>query len=153
MRRVKKLLGLCLPVLVIVAMTAVVAGNAAADWSYWNMGYGGNGTWNSSNLNWGPYGGSGSVWVNGDDAKFYGADGTTTIAPGLSPYFVPSVNSLEFVTGNFTITGGSLTMLTNSVSVNYGLSETINSSIGGTAGLTLPGVVHSPFPAPTPTPA
>ena len=68
----------------------------------WNSGAGGNGTWTSSNTNWNfTDGGAAATWTNGGDAYFRGSDGTITVSG-----FTPSVNSLNFDTGNFAITGG-----------------------------------------------
>ena len=80
----------------------------------WNLGAGGSGTWNSTNTNWSfTDGTTGTTFANGDNLFFNGSNGTVTIASG----FTPSVGSLQFDSGNFTVTGGSLTLANNIVNV------------------------------------
>ena len=98
----------------------------------WNLGAGGSGTWNAANTNWSfTDGTAGTTFSNGDNLHFSGSNGTVTIASG----FTPTVGSLQFDSGNFTVTGGSLTLADNIVSVAAGLTATINSSIGGSFGI------------------
>ena len=80
----------------------------------WNSGAGGSGTWNSGNTNWKLTDGSGSsvAWSDQSDTYFRGADGTVTIS-GVTP----TLRSLNFDSGNFTITGGSMTLATNIVNI------------------------------------
>jgi autotransporter-associated beta strand protein len=100
----------------------------------WNLGSGGNGTWNASDTNWSFLDSGGTAaWTNNQlsDAYFQGTGGTVTIAGG----FTPAVNSLTFQGGNFTITGSSLTLASSGITVAAGLTATIASPINGTLGL------------------
>ena len=98
----------------------------------WNLGAGGSGTWNSTNTNWSfTDGTAGTTFSNGDNLHFSGSNGTVTIASG----FTPTAGSLQFDSGNFTVTGGSLTLSDNIVSVAGSLTATIGSSIGGSFGI------------------
>ena len=101
----------------------------------WNLGSGGNGTWNATSTNWNFIdGGSAAVWNNNQltDAYFRGTNGTVTIASG----FTPAVNSLNFDSGgNFTVTGGTIVLASSGVTVGAGLTATIASSLSGSLGL------------------
>ena len=154
MRRVKKLLGLCVPVLAILAITALAANVAIAQSAgsmYW---FGGAG--NAGPSAWeGPYwsttnGGAQGAWVDNSDAYFQGTPGTVyTSSP--ENYNVYSLNFgsnyiIENNSNNTTVSTLTLSSPTGNVSVANG----VNAAIGvwgdsnpdqiyltGTNGLTL----------------
>lgn len=91
-------------------------------------GTGGTGTWDSSSSKW--YSGSADVaWVDGNDAVFWGAAGTVTLA------VAQSVNSLTFKSNGYTLTASTLTLAGSSVTVDAGATATINSTVAGSVGL------------------
>jgi autotransporter-associated beta strand protein len=103
---------------------AVVAGNYITN----GAGLGGTGTWNASSLNW--YGGSCDVaWQNGNDAVFWGAAGTVTLATAQS------VNSLAFKTNGYMIAASTLTLDGPLVTIDVGVTATVSSIVAGSAGL------------------
>src|SRR5207237_10524437 len=91
-------------------------------------GLGGGGTWNASSLNW--YNGSAEVaWAGGNDAIFWGTAGTVTLAAAQS------ANSLSFKSDGYVISGSTLTMNGSSITVDAGVTATIDSIVAGSAGL------------------
>src|SRR5437868_206302 len=73
-------------------------GNAANNNTTTGTGLGGNGTWDSSSLNW--FNGSAdAAWVSGSDAVFWGTLGTVTLS---SPQ---TVNSIAFKTSGYDLIG------------------------------------------------
>jgi autotransporter-associated beta strand protein len=134
------------------------SGDGPAGNMYWRKGFGG-----SDQAHWGP---DQMTWSNNDDSAKYAKIGDTLSEQWVDPVdgsrfkyagsnaifkgdgrgavcilnnYVPKARSLEFRESNFTITGSSLTMLAGSISCAPGLIQTINSSIGGTAGVILLG--------------
>ena len=91
-------------------------------------GMGGSGTWDTSSSKW--YNGSGNgAWSANTDPIFWGTAGTVTLGAAQS------VNSLSFKSNGYTLTGSTLTMAGSIVSVDSGVTATINSAIAGSAGL------------------
>jgi len=93
---------------------------------------GGNGTWNSTALNWttdsgnanGPWAG-GTVWAN-----FGGAQGAVTVSGSQD------IGGLNFITNGYTLSGGSLnlTQSTAQIQTGSGINATVNSPITGNYG-------------------
>ncbi|PSJ63205.1 autotransporter outer membrane beta-barrel domain-containing protein [Mesorhizobium soli] len=128
------------------SLASVLAiGAAAAADRYWDpngtaVGRGGSGTWNLTSAFWSPNGdgvsGPYSAWNNSafDNAIFGGTTaGTVTLTSPIT------VNSLTFETPGYILTGGTLTLAganptISTIGTNTGV--TIDSVIGGTAGLT-----------------
>jgi len=103
-------------------------GNALNNNLSTGSGLGGSGTWDSTTSGW--YNGVLNFsWVNGNEAIFWGAPGTVTLA---NPQ---SASGLTFKTTGYTLSGSTLTMTGPSVAVDAGLTATINSIIAGSAGL------------------
>ena len=69
------------------------------------------------------------AWADGNDAIFWGTAGTVTLAAAQN------VNSLSFKSSGYTLTGSTLTLGGSSVTVDAGVTATINSTVAGTAGL------------------
>ncbi|MBZ9709428.1 autotransporter-associated beta strand repeat-containing protein [Mesorhizobium sp. ESP7-2] len=127
---------------------ALAAGPADAGTRYWDAngsgsGWGGSGTWNTTNLNWsanndgvsGPYN---QPWNNGagDDAYFGSTAGTITLGAPVS------VHDMTFQSSGWVFNGSTLTLMgaTPTITViNDNHAVTINSVVAGTAGLTLAG--------------
>ncbi len=103
-------------------------GVAAGSRTATGAGTGGSGTWNASALRW--YNGSATVpWAAGDDAIFWGTAGTVTLPAGQT------ANSLAFKTNGYILAGSTLTLAGSSVTVDSGVTATIDSAIAGAAGL------------------
>jgi autotransporter-associated beta strand protein len=101
--------------------------NAANNNLATGAGLGGSGTWDASSR-W--YNGtSDSPWTAGSNAVFVGAAGTVTLA---SPQ---SAGSLAFKSSGYVVTGSTLTMTGPSITVDSGLTATINSALAGSSGL------------------
>ncbi len=91
-------------------------------------GTGGIGSWSSSGVRW--YNGSADVqWAAGNDAIFWGTAATVTLSAAQT------VNSLSFKSDGYVLTAQTLTMGGPSISVDAGMTATINSVVAGTAGL------------------
>lgn len=138
------------PLLCSASLVAVLAAgiplSANAAVRYWDsngtdVGTGGGGTWNLSNLNWSPSGDgvSGpyvSPWNNSafDDAIFAGTAGTVTLGAGITAH------NLTFSTTGYVLTGGTLTLggITPTIFTATGTTE-IHSAIAGASGLTKSG--------------
>ncbi|EDY18488.1 autotransporter-associated beta strand repeat protein [Chthoniobacter flavus Ellin428] len=105
----------------------------------------GPGTWQTGGGNWFDSTNTlqNQTWADGNDAVFgagSGAAGTVALGSAIT------ANSLTFNTtgsGNYTITGNTLTITTGNIAVNLaataGVSATINSIVAGSAGLTQTG--------------
>lgn len=103
-------------------------GVAAGSRSATGAGTGGSGTWDSSARRW--YNGSAELaWSGGDDAIFWGAAGTVTLAAQQT------VNNVTFKTNGYTLTGSSLVMGGQFVVVDENVNATIGSEISGVSGL------------------
>ncbi|HEU5137468.1 MAG TPA: autotransporter-associated beta strand repeat-containing protein [Steroidobacteraceae bacterium] len=99
-------------------------------------GSGGTGTWDTTASRW--FNGSTyQAWNNGalNDAVFASTAGTVTLGTPIT------VHNLNFNTTGYTLTGSTLTLggVTPTITVNPALTTTINSIVGGTAGLTKTG--------------
>jgi fibronectin-binding autotransporter adhesin len=103
------------------------------------VGPGGDGTWNTTLLNWsgstdgisGPY----SIWNNGalDTAIFGGTAGTVTLGVPVT------ANRLTFNVHNYILNGGTLTLAGTTPTIDGAGNATISSILSGTAGLTKAG--------------
>ncbi len=127
-----------------VLLMAVSAASAHAQstlfWSGDGTAPGGNGTWNTSALNWstsstGPFTGN---WTNGNyTARFAGAVATPTVTLGENI----TAGSLWFDRTGYTIVTGANTLTlgaaTNAFAFNNVALATINGTIGGTGNLTI----------------
>lgn len=92
----------------------------------WNSG---TSSWDTTNTNW-----SGSSWSDGSDAVFSGGSGTVTIAGAPTPAFPngvgPTVNSLQFSTTGYTLSGPTVTVTGGDVKTTAALAlTTINSNL------------------------
>jgi autotransporter-associated beta strand protein len=127
----------CCPLMGAIAAVLAASTVASAGPMFWNLQAGGDGYWGDTVRNWmSPDSDEPVAWIAGGDAYFDGPQGTVTIGWG----FIPTVASLQFpYYSGYVITGSSLTMGGGGVVVASGLSATIVSSIGGTAGLALSG--------------
>jgi fibronectin-binding autotransporter adhesin len=130
------------------ALFGLAATQGRADTLYWDPGNnfsapgsGGAGTWDLSTQGWFDQDLGGEVywnnagWTNGaDDAVFGGSSGGAVFinAPIVA-------NSLVFNTTGYTLSGGSLSLVTGNITVGAGLQATINSPLSGNSGLTLTG--------------
>ncbi len=94
---------------------------------------GGTGNWDTTSANW--WNGTSDVtWnnSNGDTAVFSGTAGTATLSSGIQ------AGEVDFTTTGYTLTSGSLAISGSGVvDVNYGLTDTISSTLNGSNGLTL----------------
>lgn len=100
----------------------------------------GTGTWDNSTKNWSFNNGiTNLIWRSGASAIFGGNPGTAA-AGTITVSGTQSAQSLLFnpaASGNFTLTGGTITNNTGNIIANA--SATINSVLAGTNGLTLTG--------------
>ncbi|NII73992.1 fibronectin-binding autotransporter adhesin [Dyella sp. SG562] len=125
---------------IVAALLALHAPAHAVD-RYWDvngtsLGYGGTGTWNTTNAFWSPnndgVSGPYSAWNNAAlyDAYFGGTAGTVTLGGAMT------VHNLTFQTTGYSLTGGSLTLggTNPTITVTTG-STTIASPITSTSGL------------------
>jgi autotransporter-associated beta strand protein len=92
----------------------------------WNSG---SSFWNTTNTNW-----TGSAWSEGSDAVFSGTSGTVTIDGAPTPAFPngvgPTVNSLQFSTSGYTLSGPTVTISGGDVKTTAELAlTTINSNL------------------------
>src|SRR5439155_1337618 len=106
-------------------------GVAAGSYLSSGAGLGGSGTWNATAAKW--YNASSDVaWAGGaggDDAIFWGTAGTVTLSSAQS------VNSLSFKTSGYVLSGSTLTMSGPAITVDPGVTATINCVIAGTGGV------------------
>jgi autotransporter-associated beta strand protein len=86
---------------------ATVASIAQAGTLTWSNG---DGTWNTTNTNWG-----GSAWSSGADASFASPAGTVTVSGNIS-----GVNSITFATDGYLLTGTGVLNITGTSGVNGG---------------------------------
>ena len=124
----------------LLTMGAVVAphSTALAATLTWNGGGGtpsdGAATWDSSTSNW--WNGAGTTWSAGSDAWFGVGTGSTT-SYIVNVGFAPSVGNITFANQAYTLTGGTLSLLTSGTStITVSASAaTISSVLVGTTGL------------------
>ena len=116
-------------------------GPAAATTYTWDPGQTGNGSdgsgnWDLVTTDW-ALSGSTLAWVNGYDALFgvgISTAGTVTIAGGSAV----TPNSITFnpaLSGNYTISGGSINLSNASTAITVNANATISSALSGTGGL------------------
>jgi len=103
-------------------------GAPAGSYTTTGAGLGGTGTWNTTARKW-YTGGAEVTWVAGNNAVFWGTPGTVTLAAGQS------VNSLTFKSNGYVLTASTLTLSGPTVSVDSGLTATINSVVSGAGGM------------------
>jgi autotransporter-associated beta strand protein len=100
----------------------------------------GSGTWNTTNTTWTfNKGTTDQVWRPGGTAIFGGGPGTG-VAGTVTVSGTQTVQALVFnlpASGNFTLTGGTITNVSGLITAND--TASINSTLAGTAGLTLAG--------------
>src|SRR5579863_534825 len=100
----------------------------------------GSGTWNSANKTWTFNKGiTDLVWRSAATAVFGGSPGTGA-AGTVTVSGTQTVQSLVFnpaASGNFTLTGGTITSIAGMITANS--NAAINSTLAGTSGLTLTG--------------
>jgi len=97
---------------------------------------GGAGTWDTTSPNWWTSGaGSDAAWSNSnaDTAVFAGTAGTVGVSGTVT------LNTITFQVSGYSLTGGTLWFDGAAPTINGTGSATINSTIGGTAGLTKAG--------------
>jgi fibronectin-binding autotransporter adhesin len=88
---------------------------------------GGPGNWSNANANWWDTSlGTPQVWTDESDGVFWGTAGAVTAS-------TVSANSLAFKTTGYSVNAGTLTMMgAASITVDSGVTATINSTIAGT---------------------
>jgi len=110
----------------VAAMLVIPAGVATATDLYWS----GDGTWNTTDANWGtvtggPY--TGTTWNNAtpDNAIFEGTAGTVTLGEPIS------IGDMTINADDYTITGNTLNFAPGSTLTDTGVAVTIESGITG----------------------
>jgi autotransporter-associated beta strand protein len=103
-------------------------GNASGNNASTGAGLGGGGTWDAASARW-FNGSANAAWPGTRDAIFTGTGGAVTLA---SPQ---TVNSVTFKSNGYALNNSTLNMAGSFVTVDGGVTATINSQVAGSGGL------------------